>query len=476
MKVIEIVKKIKAKEISAQEVLDFYLKKIEEKNSLNAVIEVFSSAKQLAKEVDDKIKEGKPVGKLAGVPILIKDNILYKDHKASCGSKFLKDYIAQYSSTVVKKLLKEDAVIIGRANMDEFAMGSTNKTSFYGPCKNAVNENYVAGGSSGGSACAVASGIVPCALGTDTGGSIRQPSSYNGVVGLKPTYGRVSRYGIIAFASSLDQVGPITQDVSDNALILSVLAGKDEHDETSLNEEPSNYLDACNKEKPNFTIGIVKQIDELFNESGKRNENFEKAVQWCKEQGFNVTTIDIPNIKLCLPVYYILSPAEATSNLARFDGIKYSRRAEDAKNLDEIYVKSRTEGFGEEVKRRIMLGNFVLNSGYFDAYYNKAKKIQQLAKKEFNEAFKNCDIILMPTTYGEALKMDQKTTPVELYMEDIFTIPANIASLPAISVPCGEGLNGMPIGLQVISARLNEDKIYAFASYFEANYLKGGRN
>lgn len=467
MKVREIVSKIKKKETTCVEVVKYYLEQIEKKNKeLNAILEVFDDAIEQAKKIDEKIKSGVSLGKLAGVPILIKDNILYKGKVASCASKFLQNYKAQYNSTVVNKLLSEDAVIIGRANMDEFAMGGSNENSAYGLCKNAHDNSRVAGGSSGGSAVAVASGMVPCALGTDTGGSIRQPSSYNGVVGIKPTYGRVSRYGIIAFASSLDQVGPITQDVEDNALLLSVIAGADSNDETTLQAEADDYSKYCGANTKALKIGLIKQVKDLMGE----NKKFNLLIDWLEKQGNEIVEVEVPNISLCLPVYYILAPAEATSNLGRFDGVKYSRRAKEAINVDDIYTLSRTQGFGKEVKRRIMLGNFVLSSGYFDAYYNKAKKIQQQIKKEFTNAFKKCDCIIMPTTYGEAFKIGAHTNPVEMYMEDMFTIPANIASLPAISIPYACGENKLPLGVQILADKLDEKDIYSIASYIQKNW------
>lgn len=468
MKVVEIVKKIKNKELTATEVLDYYINQINQKNSLNAVIEVFEDAKERATQIDKKVEAGEKLGKLAGVPILIKDNILYKGKIASCASRFLKDYIAQYTSTVVQKLINEDAIIIGRANMDEFAMGGSTEKSYYGICKNACDDTRVAGGSSGGSAVAVASGMVPCALGSDTGGSIRQPSSYNGVVGMKPTYGRVSRYGVIAFASSLDQVGPITQDVQDNALLMEVLAGADVNDQTTLNVGVPEYTKFEIKDVKTLKFGVVKQILDLLKDSS----SFRNFLEYLKKNGVQLVDVSIPNVALSLPVYYILAPAEATSNLGRFDGIKYSLRAQNCDNIDGIYTKSRTQGFGDEVKRRIMLGNFVLSSGYFDAYYNKSRKIQQKIKNEFDEAFKMCDVILMPTTFGEAFKIGEMTSSVKMYAEDLFTIPANIASLPAISIPYAKGENGLPLGLQIIGNKLDEQKIYGIAKYFESKYTE----
>ncbi|MBQ8749805.1 MAG: Asp-tRNA(Asn)/Glu-tRNA(Gln) amidotransferase subunit GatA [Clostridia bacterium] len=466
LSVIELAEKIKAKELTSEEVVKVYLKQIEDKKKLNAVIEAFDDAIEIARSVDERIAKGEKLGRLAGVPIIIKDNILYEGKIASCASRFLKDYKAQYSSTVVKKLLKEDAIIIGRANMDEFAMGSSTEKSYYGPTLNALDETRVPGGSSGGSASAVAGKLAPCSLGTDTGGSVRQPSSYNGVVGIKPTYGKVSRFGVIAFASSLDQVGPITHNVKDNALLLEILAGNDENDETTLNVEVPNYLSMITGDIKGARIGVCNQVVSLM----KDKEHFNSLVEWFKSQGAVIEYVDIPDIELCLPVYYILAPAEATSNLGRFDGVKYSTRAESAENVNEIYRKSRSEGFGEEVKRRIMLGNFVLSSGYFDAYYNKAKKLQQKIKKQFAEAFKKCDVIITPTTFGEAFKLGEITDPVQMYMEDIFTISANIASIPAISIPCGKGKNNMPLGLQILANENEEGKIYNVADYFENNY------
>ncbi|MGN1227254.1 MAG: Asp-tRNA(Asn)/Glu-tRNA(Gln) amidotransferase subunit GatA [Christensenellales bacterium] len=466
LSVIELANKISARELTSEEVVKVYLDEIEKKKKLNAVIEVFSDAIDNARAIDNRIANGENVGRLAGVPILIKDNILYEGKIASCASRFLKDYKAQYSSTVVKKLLSEGAVIIGRANMDEFAMGSSTEKSYYGPTLNALDETRVPGGSSGGSASAVAGRLAPCALGTDTGGSVRQPSSYNGVVGIKPTYGKVSRYGVIAFASSLDQVGPITKNVKDNALLLEILAGDDCNDETTLKVDVPNYLSMIKGNIDGVRVGVCNQILALMREK----EHFSKLIEWFKSQGAVIEYVDIPDIELCLPVYYILAPAEATSNLGRFDGVKYSTRAEDAESVNEIYVKSRSQGFGEEVKRRIMLGNFVLSSGYFDAYYNKAKRLQQKIKREFAKAFEKCDVIITPTTFGEAFKLGEITDPVKMYMEDVFTISANIASIPAISIPCGKGANGMPLGMQILASENDEGKIYNVADYFENNY------
>ena len=464
--IIELVNKIKSRELKSVDVVKHYIDIINDKKEYNAVIEVFDDALDIAKSIDERLDNGEELGKLAGVPIVIKDNILYKGKIAGCASKFMQEYHAEYNSTVVNKLISEGAVIIGRANMDEFAMGGSTEKSVYGPCLNALDKTRVPGGSSGGSACAVAGGMTPCALGTDTGGSIRQPSSFNGIVGIKPTYGRVSRFGIVAFASSLDQVGPITNNVADNAYMLSILAGYDENDGTSLKAEVPNYMNAINQDIKGVKIGICNQVKALMKDS----KAFDEAVEWFESQGAEIINVDIKDIELCLPVYYILAPAEASSNLGRFDGVKYTRRSKDAKTLEEIYSKSRSEGFGAEVQRRIMLGNFVLSSGYYDAYYVKAKKVQQAVKKQFKEAFSKCDCIIMPTTLGEAYKIGSITNPVDMYLEDIFTIPANIAGIPSINIPYAKGPNGLPLGLQVMAKELNEMMVYRVADYFEKNH------
>ena len=426
----------------------------------------------IAKE-KDKFLEGnkdKELPLLFGAPILIKDNILYKGHKCTCASKFLKDYIAQYSSTVVNKLLENGAIIIGRTNMDEFAMGGSTENSAFGITLNALDDERVPGGSSGGSAVATALGLATVTLGSDTGGSIRQPASFNGVVGLKPTYGRVSRYGLVAFASSLDQIGPIAKTVEDCALILKAISGYDTNDQTSLNVEVEDYRKNLNKDIKNKIFGIPKEILKLM-ENNQYFSIYQKILNWLKDQGGVVKEISIPHYELSLPVYYILAPAEATSNLGRFDGIKYSTRDESAVNIDEVYNFSRTKGFGKEVKRRIMLGNFVLSSGYFDAYYKKAKKIQQLLKKELKSAFESCDVLILPTTNGEAFKIGEKTKdPVAMYAEDMFTIFSNLVEAPSISIPCGKGKNGLPLGLQLIGKHFDEVNLLNFANYFEKNY------
>lgn len=461
MKVTELVEGIKTGKFTSEELCKYFIDRCE-KSDHNAVLEVFSDTLDRARVIDGKIKSGAPTGKLAGIPVVIKDNILYKGHKMTCASKFLKDFVSPYTATIVEKLEKEDAVILGRANMDEFAMGGSCEKSCYGPCKNAHDGTRVSGGSSGGSAVAVAAGLCPIAIGTDTGGSVRQPSSFNGVVGIKPTYGTVSRYGITAFASSTDQAAPITRYVKDNELVLDIMSGKDIHDGTSIADD---YKKVSPKAK--YTIGIVKELKEEIDDLVTKDV-FDSAVERLKALGCDIVEVSVPHILDSLSCYYILTPAEATSNLARFDGVKYTSRAEDTKSLEEVYIKSRSEGFGSEVQRRIMLGNFVLSSGYFDAYYGKAKKLQALLRKEFKEAFEKCDFIITPTTPGEAFEIGGKADPVSMYLEDLFTVPASLSGIPAISIPHGVGDTGLPLGLQFMGAFGSERLLYDIADKFES--------
>ncbi len=463
---IEIRDKILTKELSAEQVCKAFIEQIKKCEKYNAVLEIFDDAIEKAKEMDKKISSGFR-GKLVGVPIIIKDNILYKGKKCSCSSKFLENYIAQYDSTVIKKVLNAGAIIIGRANMDEFAMGSSTENSAFGVTHNPLDFDRVPGGSSGGSACAVALNMCPISLGTETGGSVRQPASYCGIYGLKPSYGRISRYGIVAFASSLDQVGIFSKNVLDNALMLEVIAGKDECDSTSADEKVEEYSKILDEDISKLTIGVPHEILEMIKGMPCEN-NISKFLSLLKLNGIKVVDISIKDISLGLATYYIIAPAEATSNLARFDGVKYTTRSDDARNLQEIYKKSRSEGFGREVKRRIMLGNYVLSSGYYDAYYKKAKAVQHELIKEFEDAFKGCDIIIMPTTIGEAFKIGSKSkNPVDTYKEDIFTVTANIAGLPSLSIPFGKGDNGLPLGIQLMAKKFDEATIYKFAKFIE---------
>ena len=459
----ELVKLIKEKKVTSEELTTYFISRCEEKKDYNAVLEIFDDALERAKEMDKKISQGF-AGKLAGIPVIIKDNILYEGKKCTCASKFLEDYVAQYSSTVVEKLLQEGAIIIARANMDEFAMGSSTENSAYGVTHNALDFDRVPGGSSGGSAVSVALGLAPLSLGTDTGGSIRQPSAYNGIVGIKPTYGRVSRYGVVAFASSIEQVGPMTKTVKDNAFALEVLAGKSNDDETSVDAK-IDFLQDIDKGVKGLKIGLVTEVEALL--KGMESEKaYQKAIEILKSQGAEFVHVSLPSFKMALPCYYIIAPAEATSNLGRFDGIKYSKRAE-GKDINETYTKSRSAGFGKEVKRRIMLGNFVLSSGFFDAYYNKAKAVQQKLKEESKLIFDLCDAVLLPTTTGEAFKLGAITDPVSMYKEDFFTIPANVMGLPAISIPLEKGSAGMPLSVQIMGKEFDEKTIYRIANSIE---------
>ncbi len=459
------------KSISSVELVKASLDAISSTQKYNILHEVCSeSALKSATEVDDKRARGEKLSPLAGVPIVIKDNISMKGTYTTCSSKFLENYKSPYNATVVDKLLQAGAIVIGKANMDEFAMGSSSETCAFGVVHNPRNFDYVPGGSSGGSASAVAADQCFGALGTDTGGSIRQPSSFCGVVGLKPTYGLVSRYGVVAFASSLDQVGPITKTVRDNALILDCIAGYDSNEFTSAKHQKESYYQTSFKNSiKGLKIGYAKEFFESL-QNQDVVKSIENAIEFFKANGAEIVDITLPHIKDALAVYYVLSSAEAASNLARFDGIKYGVATKEYNDVIDFYFKSRTQGFGNEVKRRIMLGNFVLSSGYFDAYYNKAKAVQNLIISEFADAFNLCDVILSPTAPTSAFKIGEKVNnPLEMYLNDIFTVPVNIATLPAISVPCGVAQNGMPLGMQLIGNRFSESILYNVADYFEKN-------
>lgn len=471
--IIDTLEAIKSKKFTCEEVVKAYLENIKECWDKNAVLEVFEDAVEKAKEVDARIAKGDTAGKLLGVPIIIKDNILYKGKKATCASKFLEHFVSPYNATVVERLLNEGAVILGRANMDEFAMGGSTEKSAYGPCKNAHDDERVAGGSSGGSAVAVACNLCAAALGTDTGGSVRQPSSFNGIVGMKPTYGRISRYGVVAFASSLDQVGPMTKNVRDNAYLLEILAGVDSHDQTTRIEPVDNYVEKIDKVNiKGMKIGYVKELIDMFKGS-KDAHTFDRAIEFFKSNGAEIVEVTIPHIELSLAIYYILAPAEATSNLGRFDGVKYTTREGNSSDINKLYVESRTKGFGKEVKRRILLGNYVLSSGFFDAFYQKAQKAQRYLTYRYEEALNQCDVIISPVAYGEAFKIGEKNNdPVSMYLEDMFTVPSNLVGIPSVSVPYEVGSNKMPIGLQVLGRKLDEATIYGVAEFVEKNYKR----
>jgi aspartyl-tRNA(Asn)/glutamyl-tRNA(Gln) amidotransferase subunit A len=419
--------------------------------------------------VNKNAAQVKTGGALSGIPVVVKDNICVKGEDTTCASKILKGFKPPNDATVVRKLKEAGAVLMGKANMDEFAFGSSCETSCYGPTHNPWDLERIPGGSSGGSAAAVAGDEAIMALGSDTGGSIRQPASLCGVVGLKPTYGRVSRYGLIAFASSLDQIGPITKDVTDSAILLGAIAGHDEMDSTSVDIPVPDYTKALVNDVKGLRIGVpkeyfIKGIDRDVQESVKR------AIEIYKDLGAVVVDISLPHTEYAVSAYYIIGPAEASSNLARFDGVQYGLRAEDAKDLIDMYIKTRSKGFGNEAKRRILLGTYCLSSGYYDAYYLKAQKVRTRIKEDFEKAFKACDCIATPTTPTPAFKIGEKANdPLSMYLSDIFTIPANLAGLPGISIPCGFSSGNLPIGLQIIAKPFAEETIFRAAYTFEQN-------
>lgn len=443
----------------------YYCEKIKASQT-NAFLEVFTdSAMKKAEEVDQKISQGTQ-GKLAGMVIALKDNICYKDHKVSGASKILEGFESIYNSTVVEKLLAEDAIIIGRVNCDEFAMGGSNENSAYGSVKNPIQLDRVPGGSSGGSAAAVAEGLCIAALGSDTGGSIRQPASYCGIVGFKPTYGRVSRHGLLAYASSFDQIGPLTHTVEDAALILEVIAGNDEYDSTVSEIEVPAYAEELNNDTgKKYKIAYIKDCittNGLDPEVKSYTESFIKELEGL---GHEVEGVDFPLLDYMIPNYYILTTAEASSNLARYDGAHFGFRSEDSKDIESTYFKSRSQGFGAEVKRRIMLGTFVLSAGYFDAYYTKGLKVRRLIKEKTEQIFEDYDFILMPTAPTTAFKIGENSDdPITMYLQDIFTVHANLAGIPAVSLPKGKHSNGMPFGMQLMGAKNEDAKLLWFSA------------
>jgi len=468
----EVSKLLKERKVTSLELTKQCLDKIEENKDLNALISVRREEALIDAEKADKILDEGKGTYLTGVPIIIKDNINMIGTKTTCASKFLENYESVYDATVVEKLKTENVVILGKANMDEFAMGSSNENSAFGACLNPVDKSRVPGGSSGGSAASVSANLCFASLGSDTGGSIRQPASFCGVVGLKPTYGLVSRYGLVAFASSLDQIGPITKTVKDSMIMLSSIMGYDERENTSEKLEKINYLSNLNSSVKGVKIGVPTNFLEMGMDESVKNA-INSAIEFFKNNGAEIVDITLDKIEKSLPTYYTIASAEASSNLGRFDGIRYGRRAENYTDLVDLYYKSRSEGFGKEVKRRIMLGNFVLSSGYFDAYYKKAKKVQQIIKNEFSKAFKNVDAILTPTSPFTAFKIGEKVDDhIKMYLSDIFTVPVNIASLPAINIPCGKDENNLPIGLQLIGDKFSEQTLFNVADFFETN--KGG--
>lgn len=448
--------KLVNKEVTSEDLTTQSLDKIKaNKESLNTFITVNDKADQDAKKVD---KTGIN-GPLAGIPIAIKDNIVSKGIKTTAASKILYNFMPVYSATVLEKLENAGAIYIGKTNLDEFAMGSSTETSYFGTSVNAWDHTRVPGGSSGGSAAAVAAGEVIAALGTDTGGSIRQPSAFNGIFGIKPTYGRVSRWGVIAFASSLDQVGVMSKRVEDSAAVLSVIAGHDDHDSTSSTKEVPDYRANLNKDMHGVKIAVPK---EFWHEGTHPEvlENVNKALDAYKEMGATVEEVSLPSLKHAVEVYYVLASSEASSNLQRYDGVRYGFRAKDVKNIKELFVKSRSEGFGDEVKRRIMLGTFALSAGAYDAYFKKAAQVRTIFINEMNNVLKDYDLIMGPSTTTPAFKIGEKVDdPLAMYMNDILTIPANLAGLPAASVPAGLA-DGMPVGLQIIGRSFDEQSVF----------------
>lgn len=463
---------LKERKVRSVELTKLCIENIKKNKHLNALISTrFEDALKEAENADKILDEHKG-SYLTGVPIIIKDNLNLIGTKTTCGSKMLENYESLYNATVVEKLLSDNAVILGKANMDEFAMGSSNENSAFGNVLNPIDNTKVPGGSSGGSACSVKANLCYASLGSDTGGSIRQPASFCGIVGLKPTYGLVSRYGLVAYASSLDQVGPLTKTVKDCAIMLTEIAGYDEKEFTSENREKIDYLKNLNPNVKGMKIGVPTNFLNMGMDEDVKKA-IDDAIKFFKDNGAEIVEIKLDKIDKSLPTYYTLACAEASSNLGRFDGIRYGHRAKDCKDLIDLYYKSRTEGFGKEVKRRIMLGNFVLSSGYYDAYYKKAKKVQQIIKNEFDKAFSKVDVILTPTSPFTAFKIGEKVNDhIKMYLSDIFTVPVNIASLPAINIPCGKDSTNMPIGMQLIGDKFTEQKLLNIAEFFETN--KGG--
>ena len=459
----EVVKDVQNGTITSQSLVEKSLKIISEKNSIiNAFVTVLDEeAIAEAKRIDALSTEEKSKMPLCGIPIGIKDNISTKDITTTCGSKMLENYIPPYDAHVIEKLKAAGAIIVGKTNMDEFAMGSSNENSALGLVRNPSNTDYVPGGSSGGSAAAVAADMVPLSLGSDTGGSIRQPASHCGIVGMKPTYGMVSRYGLVAFASSLDQIGPMSHSVEDSALLLSVISGEDKRDSTNGGKsfDFSGNLDDVKGKK----IGIPK---EYFGEGidDKVREIIEGVKSKLVEAGAELVDVSLPNVANGIATYYVIATAEASSNLARFDGVKYGHRVDDAKDLIDMYKRSRNEGFGDEVKRRIMLGTYVLSSGYYDAYYLKAAQVRTLIANDFEKAFEKCDVILSPVTPAPAFKIGEKSSdPLQMYLTDIYTVSANLAGIPGISVPAGD-VDGLPVGAQLMAPKWGEETLFSVAN------------
>ena len=454
-------------EISSVELIQCFLDRIGRSQDLNAFITVDAEGALTQAQSADRSRANGYAGALAGLPIAHKDIFCTRGLKTTCGSRMLEDFLSPYDATVVEQLASAGAILVGKTNMDEFAMGSSTETSWFGPTRNPWNQSRVAGGSSGGSAAAGAARLVPAATGTDTGGSIRQPAAFCGLTGLKPSYGRVSRYGMIAYASSLDQGGPIAQSAEDAALLLQVMAGFDPRDATSLDKEVPDYTSALNRPVAGLTIGLPKEFFDNSVDESVRYANHAALMEF-EKLGARLIDINLPNSSAGIPCFYVIAPAEASSNLSRFDGVRYGYRTDSYRDLNEMYEKTRAEGFGIEVKRRIMIGTFALSAGYYDAYYRKAQQIRQIIANDFREAFRHCDYIAGPTSPTPAFALGEKTNdPVSMYLSDIFTITANLAGIPAISIPVGFDNTGLPIGLQLTGQSFDESGLLNLAHRYQ---------
>ena len=460
----ELIKNIKEKKISSNEAAKSFVDRAEKSKKINAyVTENFENCLKLSKEFDDKPNFDL---KLPCIPIAVKDLFCTNEVRTTAGSNILNNFVPTYESTVTQNIWNEGGILLGKLNCDEFAMGSSNETSFFGNVQNPIAEDLVPGGSSGGSSAALAANLTPVTIGTDTGGSIRQPASFTGTVGLKPTYGSCSRYGIVAFASSLDQAGPMSKDVKDSSILLEVISSFDKKDSTSIDFKRNNYSSELTRNIKGLKIGIPKEyrVDGMPDEIEKL---WKKGIEYAKDCGAEIIDISLPHTSYALPTYYIVAPAEASSNLARYDGVKYGLRS-SGKNLIDMYEKTRSEGFGEEVKRRVMIGTYVLSSGYYDAYYLKAQKVRQLIKQDFDQAYNKVDAILTPSTPSSAFKIGEKSNdPVSMYLNDIFTVPVNLAGLPGISIPAGVDKNNYPLGLQIIGKPFDEQTVLNIAYSME---------
>ncbi|MDJ1484909.1 Asp-tRNA(Asn)/Glu-tRNA(Gln) amidotransferase subunit GatA [Cytophagaceae bacterium YF14B1] len=463
----EISSDIKSGIITCRQLVEYYLLNIENQKHLNAFVEVYTNEALLrADEIDTKISEGK-AGRLAGMVMGLKDVLCYTGHRVQAGSNILEGFVSPYTATAVQRLLDEDAIIIGRQNCDEFAMGSSNESSAFGPVLNAADPTRVPGGSSGGSAVAVQADMCLASLGSDTGGSVRQPAAFCGIVGVKPTYGRISRYGLIAYASSFDCIGTFTRSVEDAALLLEIMSGKDEWDSTS-SQTPVNAYSQQKETRQKYKIAYIRETIENDAIAPEIRETILKTLSWLKDNGHEIEAIDFPLLEYILPTYYILTTAEASSNLSRFDGVRYGYRTKDADSLDNLYKKTRSEGFGEEVKRRILLGTFVLSANYYDAYYTKAQRVRRLIQEKTKELFAEHDFILSPVAPTTAFKLGENTSdPLEMYLADIFSVQANVVGIPGISIPTGVDSQGLPIGIQIMSDFFEEDELLTFAKYLQ---------